>query len=492
MNASQNAAGPAGGGTSDPRRWKALALLCTAQFLVLLDSSIVSLALPSIEQDLGFTNSGVQWLVSAYLISFGGLLLLGGRTADLVRRRRLFVIGTVLFAVASLMCGLAWDPGSLIVFRVIQGAAAAFMSPTALSIVATTFTDGAERNKALGIWAGTAGFGASAGLLVGGPITEGLGWQWIFYLSVPIAAVLVVLAPSVLQESAPRTGRRHFDPAGAATITLALVAGVFGISTAPTTGWLSTQTIVSLGLAVVLAALFVVVERRTAEPLVPLGVFRSRTVVGGTLNMIVLGVLAFGITLPLTLYAQQVLHYSPLVYGLGTIVMTAGTVVGSMAGQNLVAKLGFRPLAAAGMLLTAVGCLLLAQVTVGGTYFGDLFFGLLVFGPGLGAGVVASYIAMLTGVPPEQSGLVSGINTAAFQIGGALGVAVVSTVVTSYTADPAQLESLTSGFRAGFAACAVCAVLGIVIALVLFRPVKNAGTGQGAPDAETVREPALD
>ncbi len=492
MNASQNAVRPAGGGAPDPRRWKALALLCTAQFLVLLDSSIVSLALPSIEDDLGFTNSGVQWLVSAYLISFGGLLLLGGRSADLVRRRRLFVIGTVLFALASLLCGLAWDPGSLIVFRVIQGAAAAFMSPTALSIVATTFTDSSERNKALGIWAGTAGFGASAGLLVGGPITQGLGWEWIFYLSVPIAAVLVALAPSILQDVAPRAGRRNFDPLGAITITLALVAGVFGISTAPSTGWLSTQTIVSLGLAVVLAALFVVVERRTAEPLVPLGVFKSRTVVGGTLNMIVLGVLAFGITLPLTLYAQQVLHYSPLVYGLGTIVMTAGTVVGSMAGQNLVAKLGFRPLAASGMLLTAVGCLLLAQVSVGGTYFGDLFFGLLVFGPGLGAGVVASYIAMLTGVPPEQSGLVSGINTAAFQIGGALGVAVVSTVVTSFTADPTNLESLTSGFRAGFAACAVCAALGIVIALILFRPAKTAGPAQGVPDSESVPEPALD
>jgi EmrB/QacA subfamily drug resistance transporter len=457
-----NAPGP------DPRRFKALALLCTATFMVILDAQIVILALPSIEAELRFSPGGVQWVLSAYLLSFGGLLLLGGRIADLLGRRRVFMVGTALFLCASLMCGFAWSGWVLVAARVVQGVSAAIMAPSALSILMGTFAEGSERNKALGIWSGVGGTGATAALLIGGPLADGPGWEWIFFLNVPVAMGLLVLSPVLLGESR-EPGRRRFDPAGAVTITAGMVLLVYAVVEAPEAGWRSGQTIGLLTGSVALLTLFAGIEKRSAEPLVPFRIFRSRVLVGGNLVMFVLGMLAFGMSLVLSLYAQQVLGLSPLLFGLGTAVMTVTAVVGSMVGQAAVTRTGLRPVAAAGMVLLGAGCLLLTQVSVTGSYIGDILAGLLIFGPGLGACFVAASIAALTGVADHESGLASGINTATFQIGGALGVAITTTVAVSYTVGSEPLAALTEGYRAGFTACAVIATIGLLVALVLLR-----------------------
>jgi EmrB/QacA subfamily drug resistance transporter len=452
---------------SDPRRWKALALLCTAFFMVILDSSIVVVALPSIDADLGFSTGDLQWVLSAYLLSFGGLLLLGGRAADLLGRRRLFVIGTSLFALASLACGLAGSVALLIAARVVQGVAAAIMTPTALSIVTTTFAEGAERNKALGIWAAIGGVGATAAWLVGGPITEGLGWEWIFFLNIPVALAVVALSPVLLSESRDLGRGRRFDLAGALTITAALVALVYAVVEAPTTGWGDGQTLGLLGISGALLALFAWIESRSPAPLAPLRVFRSRSLVGGNLVLFALGMLAFGMPFTLTQYAQEVLDYSPLQFGLASVIMPVTAALGSITGQALATKGDLRPIAAAGMVLTALGCLSLSQVRVDGSYLGDIFFGLLLFGPGLGAAYVAASIASLSGVAESDAGLASGLNNSSFQIGGAVGVAILSTVTVSQAHGADPLSAMTNGFQSAFATAIVFAAVGVVAAGVL-------------------------
>jgi EmrB/QacA subfamily drug resistance transporter len=451
----------------DPRRWKALALLCTAFFMVILDSAIVVVALPSIDADLGFSAGDLQWVLSAYLLSFGGLLLLGGRAADLLGRRRLFMTGTGLFALASLACGLSGSADMLIAARVLQGVAAAIMTPTALSIVMTTFPEGAERNKALGIWAAIGGVGATAAWLVGGPITDGLGWEWIFFINVPVALVVVALSRAVLRESRDTGHGRRFDVAGAVTITAALVALVYAVVEAPGTGWADVQTLGLLAASAVLMALFAAIEARSAAPLAPLRMFRSRALVGGNLVLFALGMLAFGMPFILTQYAQGVLHYSPLEFGLASVVMPVTAAIGSVAGQALATKGHLRSIAAVGLALTGLGCLLLSQVSVDGSYLGDIFFGLLVFGPGLGATYVAGSIASLAGVAEADAGLASGLNNSSFQIGGAVGVAILSTVAVSEADGAGPLVALTNGFQAAFATAIVFALLGLVAAIAL-------------------------
>src|SRR5262245_45643040 len=305
----------------DPRRWKALTLLCTAFFMVILDSAIVVVALPSIDRELGFSAGDLQWVLSAYLLSFGGLLLLGGRAADLLGRRRVFIVGTGLFALASLGAGLAGSVAALIAARGGQGVAGASMAPTALFNVTTTFEEGAERNKALGIWAAIGGIGATAAWLVGGPITDGLGWEWIFFINVPVAAAVAVLSPVLLSESRDTGHGRRFDIAGAVTITAALVALVYAVVEAPDTGWGDVQTLGLLAASAALMALFAVIEARSAAPLAPPRVFRSRALVGGNLVLFALGMLAFGMPFILTQYAQQILHWSPVHFGLASVVM---------------------------------------------------------------------------------------------------------------------------------------------------------------------------
>jgi len=453
----------------DPRRWYALGLLCIVGFMVVLDSQIVILALPSIEEELGFAAGGAQWVLSAYLLSFGGLLLLGGRAADLLGRRRVLMAGIALFLISSLVCGLAWSAGILVAARVVQGVSAAIMAPAALSILMNTFEEGAERNKALAVWGGAGGFGATAALLIGGTLTGGLGWEWIFFLNVPVALVMLALSPLLLRESREAALERAYDLAGAATITGALVLLVYTIIQAPEAGWAGARTIGLLAASAALVAIFAFVEARSEAPLVPLVIFRSRTLVGGNLVVVLIGMTAFGMGFTLSQYAQQVLGYTPLQFGLGTAVMTAMTLAGAYAGQAAVTRIGFRTVAVGGAVLLGVSCLLLSRVPVDGTYFGDVFFALLIFGLGLGAGTVAASVAALTGVAEQDAGLASGINTAAFQIGGALGVAIVSSVAASYTVGSEPLVALTGGFRAGFAACVVLAIIGTLLALLLLR-----------------------
>src|SRR5919106_2778431 len=293
----------------DPRRWWALALLCGAFFMVILDANIVIVALPSIDAELGFSEQGLQWVISAYALTFAGLLLLGGRSADLLGRRRLFMVGLLFFTLASLFCGVAWSPGSLIGARALQGIGAAIMTPTALSIVSTTF-EGPERNKALAIWGTMGAFGATAGYLIGGPLVDGPGWQWIFFINIPIGLAALALSPVLLRESRGALTRRSYDPAGAVTITGALVLLVYAVVEAPDVGWGAAQTIFLLGGSAVLLAAFVLIESRHRAPLVPLRLFRSRTLVGSNLVMLVFGTVAFGMPFVLTLYAQEVLGLS--------------------------------------------------------------------------------------------------------------------------------------------------------------------------------------
>ena len=419
----------------DPRRWWALALLCGAFFMVILDAAIVTVALPSIEEDLDFSRQGLQWVVSAYALTFAGLLLLGGRAADLLGRRRVFMAGVVLFTLASLLCGLASSDEQLIAARAFQGVGAAVMTPTALSIITTTFEEGAERNKALGIWGALGGFGATTAWLIGGPIVDGLGWEWIFFINIPVGVAALALSPVLLRESRATTAARSYDPLGAVAITGALALLVYAVVEAPDVGWAGAQTLLLLAGSAALLGAFLLIESRQRAPLVPLRIFRSRTLVGANAVMLVFGTLPFGLSFTLTLYAQEVLGYSAVKFGLTSLVFPAMAAAGSILGQGIVLRVGFRPVAAIGMALMGAGALFLTQVSPDGTYFGDIFVGLLLFGPGVGLAFVTASIAALAGVAEHESGLASGLSNTAFQIGAALGVAVVSTVAVSGTDD---------------------------------------------------------
>jgi EmrB/QacA subfamily drug resistance transporter len=473
----------------DPRRWWALALLCGAFFMVILDAAIVTVALPSIEAELGFSAQGLQWVVSAYALTFAGLLLLGGRAADLLGRRRVFMVGLVLFTLASLLCGLAWSDEALIGARAFQGVGAAVMTPTALSIITTTFEEGAERNKALGIWGALGGIGATTAWLIGGPIVDGLGWEWIFFINIPVGIAALALSPILLRESRAPVTERSYDPAGALTITGALALLVYAIVEAPDTGWADPQTIVLLAGSAALLAAFALIESRQRAPLVPLRIFRSRTIVGANGVMLVFGTLPYALGFVLTLYAQQVLGYSAVKFGLTSLVFPAMAAVGSILGQSLVLRVGFRPVAAAGMALMGGGAFLLTQVSVGGSYFGDIFFGLLVFGPGVGLAFVTASIAALAGVPERESGLASGLSNTSFQIGAALGVAIVTSVAVSRTDDyltantgANRLVALTEGFQSAFVAITILAAIGVALALLL--PGKPRGITQDQLELE--------
>src|ERR671914_264360 len=459
--------------TPDPRRWYALALLCGAFFMVILDANIVFVALPSVEADLGLSEQGLQWVISAYALTFAGLLLLGGRAADLLGRRRVFMVGLGFFTAASLVCGLAWSPGTLIGSRAFQGIGAAIMTPTALSIVSTTF-EGAERNKALAIWGMNGAFGATAGYLIGGPLVDGPGWEWIFFINIPVGLIALAFSPALLRESRATTSTRSFDPAGALTITGALVVLVYALVEAPDAGWGSPQTILLFGGAAALLASFVVVESRHPAPLLPLRMLRSRTLVGANGVMLLFATLGFGMPFLVTQYAQQVLGYSALEFGASFVVTPVAAAVGLSVAQAAIARVGFKPVAATGMALLGAGSLLLTQASVGGSYFGDIFLGILVFGLGIGPVFATATIAALDGVAEHGSGVASGLSNTAFQLGGALGVAIVSTVAVSRSEDflaanegTNPLAVLTEGFQSGFAACVVLAAIGVALALLL-------------------------
>ncbi|WP_329072130.1 MFS transporter [Amycolatopsis sp. NBC_01480] len=441
----------------DPRRWAALAVLCTANFMVILDSQIVLLALPSIDRALGFAAGNAQWVLTAYMLSFGGLLLLGGRVADLAGRRRVFLCGTALFLVSSLLCGLAWTPAMLIGARVLQGVSAALMAPSALSLVLTTFPDGAERNRAIAAWSSVGGIGATAALIVGGALTRALGWPWVFFLNVPVAAGLLLAGAGLLRESRERTAR-GFDVTGAVTVTAALACGLLALTRAPVAGWTSPWTLVLLAVSAGLFLVFAATERRSAAPLVPLGLFRSRLVTGGNLVTLAGAMAVFGTSLTVSEYAQRELGLSPLAFGLAATALPVLAIVGASAGQAAVTRFGYRPVAVAGLVSVAVGCLMLTMVSPGGSYLLGLVPGLALVGFGLGSGGLAGSTAALAGAAEPDAGVASGVNTAAFQVGGAIGVAALSTVATTLADGPA------------FAVAAALAALGALAGATTLKP----------------------
>jgi EmrB/QacA subfamily drug resistance transporter len=459
---------------ADPKRWKALAVLGVAYLMVVLDVSIVNVALPSIQLDLGFTTEDLQWVVSGYALTFGGFLLLGGRVGDLLGRRTLFMVGLGLFLVTSLLAGLSTSSEMLIVARLLQGAAGAILSPSVFSIVTVTFAEGAERNKALGILGGIAGSGAAIGVLLGGVLTEYVGWQWIFFVNIPIAAVTLALVPRYVRESRADGLRRHFDSFGAVTVTASLMLLVFGLTQANRVGWGSAQTIGVFIASAVLMAVFLANETRSQSPLVPLGIFRRRTLTGANLVGFGLGTMIFGMFFLLSLYMQQVLGYSALKTGFGYLSVALTVVVAAAVSQAFVTRLGVKPVLVIGMALLGVGLVYFTQVSVGGSYVGDLLPGFLIIGVGMGFSFVPISIAALAGVQGPEAGLASGLINTSQQIGGALGLALLTTVATTHTSSAldsgtARPEALTEGFSLGFWVAAGFALVALVTTLVVLR-----------------------
>jgi EmrB/QacA subfamily drug resistance transporter len=419
------------------------------------------------------SENTLQWVLVAYTITFGGFLLLGGRAADLLGRRRMFMIGMALFALASLACGLANSIAVLIAARAVQGLGAAIVSPATLSIITTTFEEGSERNKALGIWGAMGGSGAAAGVLFGGILTKYLGWEWIFFVNVPVGAIVLALTRPLVRESRI-PGLRGFDFAGAATITSSLALLVYGISKAPDVGWSSGRTIGFLAAAALLLVAFLVIESRHPSPMMPFRIFRVRTVTGANVVGFLLGAVVFSNFFLLTLYVQQVLHYSALKAGL-TFLATAGTVI-PVAGlsQALVTKVGVRPVLIAGLALQTGGMLWYTQIPVHGSFVADLLPGYLMVGFGLAFSFIPMSIAALAGVEHQEAGLASGLINTTQQIGGALGVAIVATVAfthakTLIAAGHDPLSAQTSGFSLGFWVLAAISAVSVVAAATLVR-----------------------
>jgi EmrB/QacA subfamily drug resistance transporter len=454
----------------DPMRWKALAVLGVAYLMVVLDVSIVNVALPSIQTELNFAPEDLQWVVSGYALTFGGFLLLGGRVGDLLGRRWLFMVGLAAFALFSLACGLATSSGMLIAFRALQGMAGAILSPSVFSIVSVTFREGSERNKALGILGAIAGSGAAIGVLAGGILTEYAGWEWIFFVNVPIGLGALALVPRYVRESHAEGMMRHFDTAGAVTVTGSLMLLVYGLTQTTNVGWGSARTIGVLVASAVLMAAFIVIEMRSRSPLVPLGFFRRRTPTGANIIGFGLGTMVFGMFFLLSLYMQQVLGFSALKTGVGYLAVALTAVVASGVAQALVTKVGVKPVLAVGMLLLGGGLMLFTQVSVDGTYLADLLPGFLLIGVGLGFAFVPVSIAALAGVTGKDAGLASGLINTSQQIGGALGLAILTTIATTRTENllaegKPQPEALTEGFSiafwagVGFAAISLLATL---------------------------------
>jgi EmrB/QacA subfamily drug resistance transporter len=454
-------------------KWLALALLATVQFMVILDIAIVNVALPSIQVDLGFSQENLQWVISAYALLFGGFLLLGGRLADILGRRRLFVAGLIVFTVASLLSGLAWSDEVLILTRAMQGLGAAIITPAALSILMTTFSEGRDRNTALGVWGAVGAFGAVAGVLLGGVLTDWLSWEWIFYINIPVGLAALALTPLLLTESRD-AHIKSFDVPGAVLVTSGLITLVYAITQASDYGWSSVETIGLFAAAGALLAAFIAWEARVSEPLMPFSIFRTKTVSAANIAGLILGTVTFSMFLMLTLYMQQVLGYSPMKTGVAYLAVAATAIVWSTIAAQLVTRVGVKPTIAAGMTLLTVGLLYFTQVSVGGTYAGDLLPGFLIIAAGLGFSFVPISIAALAGVQSSEAGLASGLFNTSQQIGGALGIAALSTIATTKTSDGVAAgtslpKALTDGFEAAFIWGAVVAAIGIVVALVLVR-----------------------
>jgi EmrB/QacA subfamily drug resistance transporter len=453
-------------------RWKLLGVLCAVYFMVILDAAIVRVAIPSIERDLHMSSQGLEWVANAYMLTFGALLLLGGRMGDLLGRRRLFIGGLVVFTVASLLCGLASSGAALIAFRAVQGLGAAAMTPAALSTLMTTFPEGAERNKAIGAWGAVGGLGATAGWVIGGPLVDGPGWAWIFWLNVPIGVVLLVLALRMLPESREASITRSFDLGGALTVTGALALLMYTLVEAPTAGWGSVRTIALFAVAGGLLVAFVVVEKRAKAPLMPLRIFRSRTLVAANVGLGFAAASIYAMSFVLALYGQEVLGFSALEFGFAGLVLPLTAGVGAAVGQGLVTRVGSARVSGIAMAFLVLGFVLLVGVSVNGSYTSDMLPALLVFGPPLGAAFASYSIATLQGVGERDAGLASGLNNTFEQIGGAFGTAVLATVASAHTQDLLRAHvdlrpALNSGFQVAFTVGIVFPLLGLVASAFL-------------------------
>jgi EmrB/QacA subfamily drug resistance transporter len=471
---------------ADPRRWKALAVLGIAYLMVVLDVAVVNVALPAIQTDLDFSPENLQWVVSAYALTFGGFLLLGGRIGDIIGRRKLFMIGLVMFAGFSLLCGFATSDGMLIAGRALQGAAGAILSPSVFSITTVTFAEGAERNKALGILGAIAGSGAAIGVLLGGILTEYAGWEWIFYINAPVGVLALLLTRRFVAESRLDGMERRFDAAGAITVTASLMLLVYGLTQAPNKGWASGETIgVLIGSAVLMAA-FLVIEMRSRSPLVPLGFFRKRTPTAANIVGFGLGTMMFGMFFLLSLYMQQVLGLSAVKTGVGYLAVALTAIVSSGAAQALVTRAGVKPVLVTGLALIGGGLVWFTQIAPDGSYFSDLFGGFLMLGVGLGFAFVPISIAALSGIEPQEAGLASGLINTSQQIGGALGVAILTTVSTTRTENlladgTAQPDALTDGFSLAFWVAAAFAAVSILATLLAIRRSDLQAAPAGVP-----------
>ena len=462
---------------TESRKWLALVVLCAAQFMVVLDVSIVNVALPSIQRGLHFSEQNLLWVLNAYTLLFGGFLMLGGRVADNLGRRRVFMAGVGLFSVASLFCGLASSASWLVAARGVQGFGAAIASPAALSILTVTFAEGRERNRALSIWGAIAGAGGAFGVLLGGILTQEVGWSWIFNVNVPIGALVIVGSLLVL-EKRPGERAHNFDIPGAVTVTAGLGLLVFALVKSNDWGWASARTVLLLVASAVLLGAFVVIEKRVSEPLVPLSIFSNRSLTVSNIVSIILGASIFSMFYFLSLYMQEVLGYSPLKTGIGYLSIAGAIIVAAGVAQVLVAKVGVRAVLAVGMLLAAGGLVYFSQITVHGSYVGTLLPGFLLAGTGLGLSFVPVTIGAVSGVRPNEAGVASGLITTTQQVGGALGVAVLSTIAISATNSYLRTNGhgalalpsgLTHGFSVAFLTGAILAALGAAVTLLGFR-----------------------
>jgi EmrB/QacA subfamily drug resistance transporter len=460
------------------RRWWALALLCMTQFMVVLDASIVNIALPTIGTEVGISQENLSWVVNAYVLTFGGFLLLGGRMADLLGRRRIFMIGLGIVAVASLFAGFAPNEGVLIAARAGQGLGAAIIAPSALSIVTTIFRDGSERNKALGAWGAVAGSGGAAGVLLGGVLTDGLGWEWVLWVNVPVALVVLALTPGLIPESRSESQTRTFDLAGAVTVTAGISLLVYAIVDAESAGWGSTKTIGLLAVAVALLGIFTLIEQRSEAPLVPFSIFRKRTLTGANVVGLMVGGSLFAMFFFITLYMQQVLGYSPIKAGLSYLPLSLAIILSAGVASQLVTKIGFKPVLAVGLALVAGGLVWFGGVSVDGGFTTDILGPSLLAAVGLGFAFVTTTIAAVSGIEDSEQGLASGLINTSQQVGGALGLAILATVANSRTDDvlaaaggnPRALpDALVEGFQAAFLGAALIALIGLALTLVMIR-----------------------
>jgi EmrB/QacA subfamily drug resistance transporter len=455
-------------------RWRAFALLAVAFFMTIADLAIVNVALPTIGRELHFSESNLQWVVTAYGLTFGGLLLLGGRAADLLGRRRIFVIGLAIFTAASLACGLAGSETFLIVMRGFQGLGAAIILPAALSIVSNIFPEGAERNKALSAWGAVGASGATVGVLAGGLLTRYVGWEYIFFINVPIGVVALALTRRLVPESRLSAARRRYDVLGAVTVTGGLLLFVYAISKAPDVGWATARTITLLAVSAALLVVFVAIEARTEAPLVPLRTFRLRTLTGSNVVSFLLGGSFFAFIFVGTLYMQQVLHWSALQTGVAWLAASVTSVALSGVSQMLITRSSLKLVMAAGMGMIAGGLIWIAHAPAGGNYWADLVGPFFIVGAGTAFSFIPVTIGGLAGVAEREAGLASGLINTTQQLGGALGVAIASTVATSHfghllRAGTPEHQALAGGFQWAFWVCGAIALAAIPIALRLVR-----------------------